>query len=368
MMHTVVRIRLWLVCISIIVIAATAGTQPAAAAPDIDSTACGGTNVPNLYCSFSGGGANVSIGPGSCNVQDACLNLGDNVTIGSNACTHTSNANVCTVAGTGGGSVTIRDNACKGSSACQSLAGGGGMAIVEAGACQGSNACSSAADNGGFADIGPGSCIGGGACSDAGNSGSFTVGRHSCEGTFACSFAGGLGSVPGLAIIGDYSCIGDSVCDHAGEDGQAVIGSYSCSDVNSHDCSQPDASIGDCEVNSYPEPDECNETIELREYLFPFWDGGRFYLAVDGIEENLGPYGQYGNTGTVGVDPGNYTISETGANTSLANYRTTVICYERDGSFVAYGFGPGLALNVGVTDQITCTFINQRIWSWFWWR
>jgi hypothetical protein len=109
-------------------------------------------------------------------------------------------------------------------------------------------------------------------------------------------------------------------------------------------------------------------SLEVKKLLLPFWDAGRFLLGIDGYTET-GPVGNNGTTGAVDLEPGQYTVYETGAgNTSLGNYRTTVLCYGRGGGFVSYGFSTSLTLQVQPAQQVTCTFINQRIWSWFWWR
>jgi hypothetical protein len=45
-----------------------------AQAAKIGKNSCGGTDVPNTYCSFEGTG-DVTIGSDSCNVVGACTNL-----------------------------------------------------------------------------------------------------------------------------------------------------------------------------------------------------------------------------------------------------------------------------------------------------
>jgi hypothetical protein len=110
-------------------------------------------------------------------------------------------------------------------------------------------------------------------------------------------------------------------------------------------------------------------TLEVRKFLFPSYDSGRFYLAVEG-ESEVGPVGNDGTTGPVEVEPDtSHTVSESAATgTSMSNYRTTAICQDQNRALLASGYTASLQLDVGLGDHVTCTFVNQRIFSWFWWR
>jgi hypothetical protein len=110
-------------------------------------------------------------------------------------------------------------------------------------------------------------------------------------------------------------------------------------------------------------------SIEVRKFLFPSYDPGRFDLLIDDVAKAEG-VGHNGTTGPVAVHADFHTVSETAVSPSHAyNYRTTVVCQDQNTrSFVGYGYSTNLTIDVGVGDAVICTFINQRISSWFWWR
>jgi hypothetical protein len=106
----------------------------------------------------------------------------------------------------------------------------------------------------------------------------------------------------------------------------------------------------------------------VRKLVLGFFDSGRFDLKIDG-NTYATAVRSGGSTGAVEVPGGPHTVSETGAGaTSLGNYHSTVLCYQRGGGFVGYGFSPSLTINVLPGQDVVCTIVNQRSFSWFWWR
>ncbi|HTI48059.1 MAG TPA: hypothetical protein VMB76_15995, partial [Casimicrobiaceae bacterium] len=151
-----------LVALSLAGAAAVAKPSPG---PQIAASSCGGSPVPpsgNAFCSFEGTGEGVVIAQNSCNVEGACLLIGNGARIGHDSC----NAEVaCTILGTLNG-----------------VAGASGFSIIGNRSCNGLEACTQAGTQG-FSVIGDGSCNGGeAACAGAGQSkGTSYIGNDACN-------------------------------------------------------------------------------------------------------------------------------------------------------------------------------------------
>ena len=283
--------------------------------PQIAPSSCGGIPVPpggNAFCSFEGTGHGVIIGDGSCNVEGACLTIGDGVRIGNNSC----NADSACF-GTGGlfgeaaSAVSIIGNrSCNGEEACL-YAGAAGLSVIGSDSCNGGDAaCEGAGELAGASYIGNNACnntgIGGNhnSCLFVGSGaegtlGHIVVGNGSCNGSSACTFSGeydgissignnacnGLGACfdaaqgppPGSGLsyqaassIGNGSCNADDACVYVGINGFSNIGNTSCnnlsacefagtfstgSNIGNNSCNgapdltDPDFPIGACDSN-----------------------------------------------------------------------------------------------------------------------
>ena len=151
----------------------------AANAPQIDPTSCGaGAGPISDYCSFEDTGENVVIAHGSCNVQGACVPLGNGTRIGHDSC---NGGLACAGAGTSGGSSSIGNDSCNEREACGS-AGEGGSSSIGNGSCNEDYACYQAAYDGGRSKIGNRSCnaeANPGICNNVGaNGGSSVIGNN----------------------------------------------------------------------------------------------------------------------------------------------------------------------------------------------
>lgn len=129
-------------------------------AAKIAKKSCGGTAVPNEFCSFAGDGTDVVIGNNSCNIEDACMDLANGVEIGSNAC--------------------------NGEDACSFIGTSGGMAEVGSGSCNSYKACYEAGYDG-EAEIGSNSCNSYESCYQVGTSSEEDIDDKSCNAPQECS-------------------------------------------------------------------------------------------------------------------------------------------------------------------------------------
>jgi hypothetical protein len=266
---------------------------------------------------------------------------------------------------------TIGQNSCNGDHACENA-----VLSIGDGSCVGVHACFMA----GVTVTGNDSCVGDYACDNAGlgTSGGVTMGHDSCIGHTVCQYLGAYAS--GAQSVGDNSCTGtatpqpsEPACDLAGALGSGLsIGNNACNGDGT--CYKEgygtSSTVDDCTHNTVT-PQAClvATTVEVRKFLFPSYDSGKFDLSVAGNVEATA-VGHNGTTGPVEVTPGSVTVAEAGANgTNLHNYRTTVVCVS-DGSFVGYGYSTSLSINVYSEQAVVCTFINQKIVSlrWWWWR
>jgi hypothetical protein len=315
----------------------------ASAAPvSVDSTSCGGDldnhPIPNDFCTFAEGAsaADIVIGPNSCNEDHSCFTLPNGATIN---------------AGGDPGS----PGSCNGEDVCESALGpiDGGSCIdesacervgpVSAGSCIGDYSCHEA-----VGPIGPGSCLGPHACDDARGS----VGAGSCDGDNACILVDGN--------VGKGSCNGDNACNRAA----GPIGNGSCNGDSA--CDGAEVAVGDCEANN--EGYGC-AGLTLRKFLFPSYDSGRFDLLIDG-EVEAAAVGHNGSTGAVEVPYGGREVSEAAVSPAVAsNYRTTIVCQDTASrAIVGYAYTTSLTVEVAPDSDVVCTFVNQRLRTWFWWR
>jgi hypothetical protein len=388
---------LWSAILVLTVVSALSAARPASAAVAlIDTSSCGLNGATwsgdNGYCTFDGTGENIVIGPNSCNALQSCFSLANDVHInagGSALDAGSCNANlacdnmrdaIVSIAGNacnaqyacqnGGehGEMSVSHNSCNSEAACQNLGDGPsggiiGYGSIEHDSCNGQYACQNAGEDG-HAVVGHDSCnVGTSSCRNLGTSaGTGTVGDVSCNAEAACQ---NIGSFVGTGSVGDNSCNLAFACE-ASTGTQTSIANYACNQSGQFDdeCTGESADAGDCQYND-DLPNGCG-TLQVRKFLYPSYDGGRFNLLIDGTAEAEN-VGQNGSTAPITVLAGTHTVAETAANTSLGNYRTTVICVANR-SFAGYGFTPSLTVDVAPLSEVTCTFINQRIFSWFWWR
>ncbi len=82
------------------------------------------------------------------------------------------------------------------------------------------------------------------------------------------------------------------------------------------------------DVTASADSTPCRASITVVKLLQPSDDDGRFALKIDGdTQGGADSVGNGGTTGTIGVDPGSHTVSESGAgSTSLDDYDTQINC------------------------------------------
>ena len=243
------------------------------AGPDVGHSSCGGTALPNTYCSFDTTGDGVVIGHDSCNVEGACTTLGNGARIGNGSC---NGEQACTNFGELGGSSDVGNNSCNGPFACQ-FAGSEGDSVIGDNSCNvGDSVClgagaSESTDIPASSRIGNNSCNNGDvACLLVGVEGISVIGNNTCNGLEACTFAGQQGFVcdenfnctpfDGISVIGNDSCNGLDSCFDVGQGGTNRIGNSSCtglascknagsftrdSRIGNHSCNYDATRVGD---------------------------------------------------------------------------------------------------------------------------
>ena len=192
------------------------------AGPQIAASSCRGTPVTpsgNAFFSFERTGEGAVIAQNSCNVEGACILMGDGVRIahdsckGSLACTDTGTLNGVAISAVS----IIGDRSCNGEQACTS-AGSQGLSVIGDDSCNGGDAaCLRARESTGTSYIGNNACnntnIGANhntclfvGAEDLGHS---VIGNGSCNGSSACIFEGEFG---GNSQIGNNSCNNLGAC------------------------------------------------------------------------------------------------------------------------------------------------------------
>ena len=113
------------------------------------------------------------------------------------------------------------------------------------------------------------------------------------------------------------------------------------------------------EVTASSGSPRCKGSITVTKRLVPGDDPGRFDLKIDGRVEGTGTaVGDGGTTGTIAVDTGRRTVSETAASgTSLDDYTTQISC--RNGASEIGGKGSSLAITVRRGDGWICVIENS---------
>ncbi len=103
----------------------------------------------------------------------------------------------------------------------------------------------------------------------------------------------------------------------------------------------------------------CKGSITVTKRLTPDGDPGRFNLMIDGETSGTGAaVGNDGTTGTVQIDTGRRTVSETAApGTSLDDYTTRISC--RNGDTLVGADGTSLTLSVRRGDAFVCVIENN---------
>jgi hypothetical protein len=105
----------------------------------------------------------------------------------------------------------------------------------------------------------------------------------------------------------------------------------------------------------------CRGSIAITKRLAPVDDTGRFGLRIDGqVAGGAEAVGDGGSTGTIAVDTGRRTVSETAAlGTQLGDYTIETVC--RDGAtVVASASGPSVMVTVRRNQAIVCVITNTR--------
>ena len=112
------------------------------------------------------------------------------------------------------------------------------------------------------------------------------------------------------------------------------------------------------EVTASNASPRCKGSITITKRLSPSDDPGRFDLMLDGEVRGTGTaVGNGGTTGTIEVDTGRRTVSETAASgTDLADYTTRIGC--RNGESEVGAEGTSLALTVRRGDAFICVIEN----------
>lgn len=101
----------------------------------------------------------------------------------------------------------------------------------------------------------------------------------------------------------------------------------------------------------------CQGTITVIKHLVPSTDPGRFDLKIDGVVE-APAVGDTGTTGSVPVDTGSHTVSESGAGeTDLGDYATSIRCI--GGGKDVSQEGSSIDVSVSRGSSIVCTITNE---------
>ncbi len=102
--------------------------------------------------------------------------------------------------------------------------------------------------------------------------------------------------------------------------------------------------------------------VTLTKHLVPASDPGRFDLKLSSgsqvtvVKTSAGD----GDSGSVQVAPGTWTVLESAASgTNLSDYRSSIAC-TRNGSPGPSGNGSSLQLTLSPADVLVCTITNQR--------
>lgn len=118
------------------------------------------------------------------------------------------------------------------------------------------------------------------------------------------------------------------------------------------------------EASASSDSKECKGSISVVKRLEPATDPGRFNLKIDGVvkAENVGHDGTTGTIAVAATPKGtSHEVSESAfGDTSLDNYTKTIDCREDDGTVVASGDGPSLAVVVKNGQAVICTITNTR--------
>lgn len=133
-------------------------------------------------------------------------------------------------------------------------------------------------------------------------------------------------------------------------------------DVCSYPSGQPNSDPSDCIVYR-----DNSARIEVKKVLNPSTDPGLFNLKI-GTTTYATNVGNGGTTGEIVLTSGSITVSETaGTNTNLADYTTTVVCKDANGTGTVVGSGSPIGttsrqLTFTATDasDIVCVFTNTR--------
>jgi hypothetical protein len=103
--------------------------------------------------------------------------------------------------------------------------------------------------------------------------------------------------------------------------------------------------------------------VTLTKHLLPTGDPGRFDLkltSTTGLVRVATPGAGDGDSGTIQVAPGTWTVLENAASgTSLTDYTSSIAC-TRNGNPNPSGNGTSLQLTLSPADVLACTITNQR--------
>jgi len=146
-----------------------------------------------------------------------------------------------------------------------------------------------------------------------------------------------------------------------------IIPSYQFVDENGEEQTYPGKNWGvdgqaiwqnRCERPAPPTP---VTSIAVVKRLSPDDDPGRFALKINGVVAGgASAVGDQGTTGKITVDPGTYTVSESGApGTELTDYNITINCTKSEDMPVKSADGPSVSVSVSAGDNITCLISNS---------
>ena len=102
--------------------------------------------------------------------------------------------------------------------------------------------------------------------------------------------------------------------------------------------------------------------VTLTKHLVPASDPGRFDLKlISGVLVRVVRTGAgEGDSGSIQVAPGTWTVLETAAaGTNLADYRSSIAC-TRNGGTGPSGTGSSLPVTLAPADVLVCEITNQR--------
>ena len=107
----------------------------------------------------------------------------------------------------------------------------------------------------------------------------------------------------------------------------------------------------------------CQGSISIVKRVVPSDDPGLFGLKIDGeVRGGAGAVGDGGSTGTIAVETGRRTVSESGAEgTQLGDYTVQIVCRTNGGAgeVVAGENGTSVVVNVRHNEAIVCTITNE---------